>query len=54
MFQTNLYSKSKQTLHIQLVFSLNRAVYEAIVEKYGTSGQATDNIMTQAHFTLDT
>jgi hypothetical protein len=54
MFRTKVVEEIKT----HFVFSsppppLNRAVYENVV-KYSTAGQATDDSLTHAHFTLET
>jgi len=48
MFQTNAVEKNQNTFSVNFFFFENRAVYDN-VEKYCRDGQATDDIMAQAH-----
>ena len=56
-FRQNLYRKSKHTFYVKYSFFFHfrkSCRFWARVEKYCTTGQATDDIMTHAHCMLNT
>ena len=54
MFQTKVVEKIKTNVLCSVSFFENHAVYEIKWKKYGNPGQATDDNMAHAHFTLGT
>jgi len=54
MFQIKIVEEIKTHFHVQFFFSRKSCRLWDNVEEYSTAGEATDDSLAHAHFTLDT